>query len=100
MDNHSRISNNFRAKTLAKSKCVQLYVTCLGMSFIVYGKLREWLVPSADFGNKNFTWDCEERLHLKVNTVIGHEMMYIPPKLSYTSQGPHVSGSPSTLLSL
>ena len=29
--------------------------------------------------------DSEERLHLKVNYVIGHEMMYVPPKLSYTS---------------
>ena len=73
MDNHSRISSNFRPK----SKCVKFYV--------VYGKLREWLVPSADYGNKNFTCDCEERLYLKVNTVTGHEMIYIPPKLSYTS---------------
>ena len=53
--------------------------------FIVYGKLREWLVPPADSGNKNFTCDCEERLYLKVNMVIGHEMMHIQPKLSYTS---------------
>ena len=71
MDNHSRISSNFRPK----SKCVYLYVTCLGMSFnTVYGKLREWFVPSADSGNKNFTCDCEERLYLKVNMVTGHEM--------------------------
>ena len=76
MDNHSRMSSNFRPK----SKCVQFYVTCLGKSFIVYGKLREWLVLSADSGNKNFTYDCEERLYLKVNTVIGHEMMYVPQK--------------------
>ena len=96
MDNHSRISSNFRLK----SKCVQFYVTCSGKSFTVYGKLREWLVPSADSGNKNFTCDCEERLYLKVNTVIGHEMMYTPPKLNYITWGPHVSGSPSTLLSL
>ena len=81
MDNHSRISSNLRPN----SKFVQFYVTCLGKSFIVYGKLRECLVPSADSGNKNFICDCEERLYLKVNTVIRHEMMYIPPKLSYTS---------------
>ena len=80
-DNHSRISSNFKPR----SKCVQFYVTCLGKSFIVYGKLGKWLVPSADSRNKNFTCDCEERLYLKVNTVIGHEMMYILPKLSYTS---------------
>ena len=96
MDNHSRISSNFKPR----SKCVQFYVTCLGNSFIVYGKLGEWLVPSADSRNKNFTCDREERLYLKVNTVIGHEMMYILPKLNYTSYGPHVSGSPSILLSL
>ena len=54
-------------------------------AFIVYGKLREWLVPSADSGNKNFTCDCEERLYLKVNMIIRHEMMHIQPKLSYTS---------------
>ena len=78
MDNYSRISNNSRPK----SKCVQFYVTCLGKSCIVYGiKLRESLVPSADSGNKNFACDCEERLYLKVSTVIGHEMMYIPPCL-------------------
>ena len=41
---------------------------------------------SADSGNKNFTCDCKERLHLKVNTVIGHEMMHVPPKLSYTNK--------------
>ena len=81
MDNHSRISSNFRPKR----NCVQFYVTCLGESFIVYGKLRECLFPSTDSGNKNFTCNCEERLYLKVNMVIGHEMMYIPPKLSYTS---------------
>ena len=50
----------------------------------VYSKLREWFVPSADSGNKNFRCDCEERRYLKVNTVIGHEMMHIPPKFSYT----------------
>ena len=38
-----------------------------------------------DSGNKNFTYDCEERLYLKINMVIGHEMMHIQPKLSYTS---------------
>ena len=81
MINHSRISSNFKPS----SKCIQFYVKCLGKSFIVYGKLGEWLVPSADSRNKNFTCDCEERLYLKVNTVIGHEMMYILPKLSYTS---------------
>ena len=41
----------------------------LGKSFIVYGKLGEWLVPSADSRNKNFTCDCEERLDLKVNSM-------------------------------
>ena len=81
MDNHSRISSNFRPK----SKCVQFNVTCLSKSFIAYGKLHEWLILSADPGKKNFTCGCEERLYLKVNAVIRHEMMYIPPKLSYTS---------------
>ena len=46
-----------------------------------------------DSGNKTFTSDCEERLYLKVNTVIGHDMMYIHPKLSDTSQGAHVKRS-------
>ena len=77
MDNHFRILRNFRPK----SKCANFYVTCLGKSFIVYGKLREWFISSADSGNENFTFDCEERLYLKVNTVIGQEMMHIPPKL-------------------
>ena len=81
MDNHSHTSSNFRPK----SKCVHFYVTCLGKSFIVYGKSRGWFVPLADSGNKNFTCDCEERQYLKFNTVIGHEMMHIPPKLSNTS---------------
>ena len=81
MDNHSRISSNFKPR----SKCVQFYVTCLGKRFIVYGKLGEWLVLSVDSRNKNFKCDCEERPYLKVNTVIGYEMMYILPKLSYAS---------------
>ena len=57
MDDHSHMSISFRPK----GKCVQFYVTCLGKSFIVCGKLSEWLVSSADSEDKNFTCDCEER---------------------------------------
>ena len=83
MNNHSCISSNFRPK----SKCFQFCVTCLGKSLLSIANCMIGLSHhcSAISGNNNFICDCEERLYLKVNMVIGHEMMYIPPKLSCRS---------------